>query len=223
MKTANALINPAVNNIRTAQPKKPATLINQEAREIVNDLFKSLQAAKPGWRASFPDDESLRLAKATFVKGLIESNITDRSLIAIGMRKARSNPSQFFPSIGEFIAWCKPSPEDLGLPSAQAAWRECCDNCHRKFAHRWSHPAVFEAGKRTGWFEIRHGSLKPKHFEVIYQKVMDEVLAGATFEVPKRDANLLECTRGRKTRTEQAKARGNAVLNELQKALRALK
>ncbi len=219
MKNANQIARSSVAAIREAE-KTPATSLNEEAKNIVNGLFKSLQAAKPGWRASFPDDESLRLAKSTFVKGLIEAQVTDRAMISLGMKKARLDPSQFFPSIGQFIMWCKPEPEDFGMPPASLAWRECCDNCHRKLVHVWSHPAVYESGKRIGWYEIRCGKATLKPFELIYQKTVDEVMAGAEFVVPKPDATRLEYKGGRKTRTEQSKIVGKEHLQQIKECFR---
>jgi hypothetical protein len=54
----------------------------------------------------------------------------------------------------------------------------------------WSHPAVYEAAKRIGTFEVRtwpESKSRPL-FERAYRAVCDEVLAGAVFEVPKRAA-----------------------------------
>ena len=216
MKTANQLINPAMQAIRTAQPVQPSS-INEDAMAIVNGLFKSLQAAKPAWKNAFPDDESLRLAKKTYVKGLIESGVTDHRMITAGMKRARADASPWFPAVGQFIEWCKPRPEDLGMPDSNAAWLECCNNSHRKSAHNWSHPGAHEAGSRTGWFAMSRGEVKEAVFAKNYADVIREVSEGAVFEVPKMPSSddqkqLENDPSGFKTKTQRAIAANKAAM-----------
>ncbi len=84
-------------------------VLSDETRKFVNQIFTELQAAFPAWRQTFPDDKSLATAKVTWMKALVESSITEQSQIAQGLRKARQSDSDFFPSVGKFISWCKTS------------------------------------------------------------------------------------------------------------------
>src|SRR5690554_3749545 len=97
--------------------QEPKASINAEAAQNVNEIFRALQAAFPAWRSAFPDDASLRAAKVSWVKGLIEAGITDMNCIARGVRRARQSESDFFPSVGKFIGWCQLSPEELRMPN----------------------------------------------------------------------------------------------------------
>ena len=80
--------------------------ISDNDRELINYLFRELQAAFPAWKQAFPDTDSLNAAKKAWAKGLIENGIISTELIKNGLVKARSSESDFFPSVGKFIAWC---------------------------------------------------------------------------------------------------------------------
>lgn len=195
-------------------------VLNEDAARHVNDIFRALQGAFPAWRAAFPDDASLKAAKATWVKALIDAGITDIQQIARGVRKARLSDNDFFPSVGRFIAWCRVSPDDLGVPPVDQAWIEVGRHAHHVLEHQWSHPAVYEAGRRTGWFELRTGTATRKSFAEQYQAVVSEVATGAEFVLPAADATRLEHHRnGRRVRTEQSQAVGRAALQQLKEAM----
>lgn len=190
--------------------------INEDAARHVNDIFRALQGAFPAWRSAFPDDDSLRSAKATWVKALIDAGVTDFEMIARGVRRARLSESDFFPSVGKFIGWCRLSPEEMGLPSEDLAWREINQHSHHVLAHNWSHPGVYEAGRRVGWFELRNGTATRKSFAEQYQAVVAEVAAGAEFVTPQADATKLEHhVNGKAVNTEENKRMGRQVLAEL--------
>ncbi len=194
--------------------------INEEAALIVNDIFRALQAAFPAWRAAFPDDAALRASKASWVKGLIDAGINDLHQVARGVRRARQTESDFFPSVGKFIAWCQLSPDELGMPNADQAWMEACQHSHHVLGHEWSHPGVYEAGRRTGWFEVRNGTATCKAFTDNYQVVMAEVAKGAEFEMPAPDSTKLEHHRnGRRVQTEESKIAGRAALASLRASM----
>lgn len=200
--------------------QEPKASINAEAAQNVNEIFRALQAAFPAWRSAFPDDASLRAAKASWVKGLIEAGITDMHRIARGVRRARQSESDFFPSVGKFIGWCQLAPGELDMLEADQAWMEACQHSHHVLAHNWSHPGVYEAGRRVGWFELRNGTATRKHFTEQYQAVVAEVAAGAEFVMPAADATRLEHHRnGQRVQTEQSKAAGRSALKQLKAAM----
>lgn len=223
MKTVTAVANQLAHQHRAGQvqgaPESPKAL-SAEAAQNVNDIFRALQGAFPAWRSAFPDDDSLRVAKTTWVKGLMAAGVTDLKQIARGIKKARLSESDFFPSVGKFISWCRMTPEELGLPSDDLAWREVGQHCHHVLIHNWSHPGVYEAGRRVGWFELRNGTATRKSFAEQYQAVVADVAAGAEFVMPAADATRLEHHRnGRRVQTEQSKAAGRSALKQLKAAM----
>ena len=165
---------------RSQQPKEAA--MNATA-DLVNDLFIELQAAFPAWRYSMPDAESLDAAKVNWTQTFFENDINQHSQLSWGMKKARKSPSPHFPSSGEFIDWCTPDPEDYGLPGERAAFNEACKNSHDPGGSKWSHPAVFVAGRETVFWDL---ASKPESetfvlFKHNYSVVIRRVMAGQDF------------------------------------------
>lgn len=214
----NALINRAANNIRVGDVPAPKTELNPEAVDFVNDLFKSLQIAYPAWKYTFPTQNDVALAKRSWVKTFMECGITSVEQIQVGMRKARADESDFFPSAGKFVAWCKPSPEDLGLPTVELAYREAAINSHSPIAHRWSHAAVYQAGKETGWFFLKSEPQRETQaeFKRVYADICERVMSGHVFAVPKPSENALEHhSNGARINTEENKKTAAAALSGL--------
>ncbi len=223
MKTLSTVTNAIVRNQGKGSiqvDEQPQRALNADAVKNVNEIFRALQAAFPAWRSAFPDDASLKAAKASWVKGLVEAGITDLHQIARGVRKARQSESDFFPSAGKFITWCQLSPEELGMPRADIAWMEACQHSHHVIEHEWSHLGVYEAGRRTGWFEVRNGTADRNAFERHYQAVVNEIAKGSEFKKPVPDSTRLEHHRnGREVRTEKSIKAGRAALASLKASM----
>jgi hypothetical protein len=208
------LLNSTVQSITTAQPIQSGS--NADAGMFVNDLFKSLQVAYPAWKQAFGTEQDLKLTKKSWIRAFAESGITRKEQVALGMKRARQDESDFFPSSGKFITWCKPLPEDFGLLSSAMAWRELCDNCHRYTAHKWSSAAVYEAGKRVQFFNVKRGAVREKEFSGIYLSICEEVMLGKVFSGPNTATNAIEMHRnGKPVKTEKNLSKGNAELLKL--------
>ncbi len=229
MKSVTAVANQLAHQHQTgkvqAAPEAPKAL-NAEAAKSVNEIFRALQGAFPAWRSAFPDDDSLRVAKATWVKGLMAAGVTDLKQIARGVERARLSESDFFPSVGKFISWCRLSPEEMGLPPEDLAWREINQHSHHVLVHQWSHPAIYEAGSRTGWFDIRTRSDEReraglrKAFGGHYLAVIKELEQGAEFTMPAADETRLEHHRnGEQVMTEESKAKSREAIRQLRASL----
>ncbi|GLQ31628.1 replication protein P [Litoribrevibacter albus] len=169
--------------------QKPARELSPDAVRIVNYLFQRLRSCFPAWKNSFPDADSWKLAKQAWVDAFIEHGICTHDQLNHGIRKATEVGSPFWPSVGQFVQWCKPTPEDFGLPSVQEAYFEAAKNASRVRSHKFSHPAVRLAGGATGWFELasQPESKIFKRFERNYQVLVNRVMAGEDLsaEIPK--------------------------------------
>ncbi len=104
------------------------------------------------------------------------------------MAKVRELGSAYVPTPGEFVKYCKPQPEDFGLPEVEIAYREACSHSHNPTGASWSHEAVYEAAKATGWFELK--TMEEKRilplFERNYEIITRRVMAGEPLSnVPK--------------------------------------
>ncbi|MBK5416370.1 replication protein P [Pseudomonas sp. TH31] len=115
--------------------------------EVVNALFKELQAIFPAWKQAWPDDDALRAAKRSWTKAFIVAEINTLEQIRYGLQNCRQSGTDFAPSVGKFIKWCLPTPAMMGIPSHDQAFREALLNLHpaRRTSREWSHPAVRHA------------------------------------------------------------------------------
>lgn len=141
----------------------------------IETLFKTFGRR---WSHKWEKTFTSREARDLWLHDLQALGVTDE-LLTRGLHKSAA--LEWPPSPAEFAALCHPTPADLGLPDTDTAYRHAC-------VSHWSHPAVYEAAKRIGTFEIRSWpeSKSRPLFERAYRNVCSEVMAGATFETPKR-------------------------------------
>lgn len=166
----------------------PAKQLDPATTAVVNKLFNELQAIFPAWRQAWPDDKALAAAKRSWIKGFAAAGITSLEQIRFGLEQCRQSGADFAPSVGKFIAWCQPTPEMLGLPNADRAYREACANAHPAAARDWSHPAVHHAACETGFYELASlpEERSRKLFERNYAATVRMVMAGEPLrEIPK--------------------------------------
>ncbi|GLX87852.1 hypothetical protein Pfra02_04210 [Pseudomonas fragi] len=144
-----------------AAPSRPATAevlaaMTPEAKRavtvLVNSLFKEIRACCSAWEQAWGKTEQLEAAKIQWVKAFIENDIRDWQQVEYGLRGLRGYGKDFVPSPGAFLGWCRPKPEDLGLPPVDIAYTEACTKSHpaARSAARWSHRAVYLAAIEVG-------------------------------------------------------------------------
>lgn len=165
--------------------------MTREQRNAVNYFYarvKSIYGSK--YKVTFPIPEGEEyspeemLSKREWAGQLM--NLT-REQIDLGIGKTKQKMvdgerDYVWPNIPAIAALCQPKPEDYGLPSIENAWAEADMHCQDVDKHQWSHPAVREAGKRTGWFEMvsavtdkRRESLQAtfgRHYDYLMHRVM---------------------------------------------------
>ena len=133
--------------------------ITHEAAYEINDVFKSLQATFTAFRVAFKNDEELSLAKKTWAKAFQENDIWHVNQIKRGMRKARAQTTDFVPSAGKFISWCKPSVEDFGMSVSEISDEVTrYQNKMTSEEFTFSHWVVREIAMSHGYF-IKRSSL----------------------------------------------------------------
>lgn len=82
--------------------------------------------------------------------------------IRFGVERCRGLGTDFAPSVGRFIKLCLPTPEMLGIPPHDVAFREALVNAHlSRFGGRtWSHLAIRHAALQCEMHNL--GDLTPK-------------------------------------------------------------
>lgn len=155
---------------------------------VVNRLFAELQCIFPAWRQAWPDDKALDAAKRSWIKGFAAAGITSLEQIRFGLEQCRRSGADFAPSVGRFIRWCQPTPEMLGMPELEKAYREAVASAHPSASPRWSHPAVHHAACETGFYALSHmpEEQSRKLFARNYEVTVRMLLAGEPLrEIPK--------------------------------------
>lgn len=153
------------------EQRKPNSISTRDAA-VVNEAFDRLKVIFPAWQRAFPTAESLAAAKSEWTKALVEAGVVTDWALSIGFKVAREQDIPFFPSPGQFIKWCKPTPEAFGLPTLEIALMEVA-------RHRATHPAVVLAAKATKWERqtLTADEYKPV-FERAYEQLVRRVMAG---------------------------------------------
>ena len=171
-------------SVEMAQPPRA---IDQGTASVVNSLFAELQCIFPAWKQAWPDEDSLKAAKRSWIKGFMAAGINSLEQIRFGIQQCRRSGGDFAPSVGRFIKWCEPTPEMLGLPDAAKAYREACANAHPAAERNWSHPAVHHAACETGFYELANLPEERSHklFERNYAITVRAVMTGEPLrEIP---------------------------------------
>lgn len=104
-------------------------------------------------------------------------------MILRGARKAIEE-STYLPNLNTMIECCRDS--DRTLPSTREAYLEACRATSPKAAWAWSHPAVYHAGRATGWRTLASESESFSYplFREQYDRIKERLLRGETLEPP---------------------------------------
>lgn len=134
--------------------------VTEGDRIFINWLFTQLKVICPAYSVAWNNQETYENAKKIWLRGFKISDKPQGELIQKGLdklllkyEKIPSN-ARFIPQFGEFLALCKLTEEELGLPSLDNAYKEACYNSSPTAIRKWSHEAVHHAWKETGSHEL---------------------------------------------------------------------
>lgn len=176
-----AVIDAVKSAARQPASSADAVQIDERTAQVVNEIFRELQAIFPAWKQAWPDRQALDAARKTWIKGLAEAGVTDLDQVRFGLRQARKSSTDFIPNVGKFIAWCTPTPESLGLPSVEQAFDQALRGECRS-------GVVKAAVRLTGSYDLRcsNGSdtaLK-RRFESNYLEMVGRWRDGKSLDAP---------------------------------------
>lgn len=203
------------------QPVEPLSVSGSRyAGQVIDRVFVRMTSNYGHrWSSRFASADMLNAAKAEWAWALDEFSLDE---IKQGFERCFEH-YEWPPSMTEFVRCCRPANEDFGLPDLEAAYREACAKSHEPNspAMRWSHPAVYHAGRQAGWHDL-HCSLSgvKNKFEKAYRGLCQRVMAGETLTLPVVSAKALEHKAGEKTRTEQEKQTAQQWLGKMRSSLR---
>ena len=180
MKDLSELVNNFKPTTTASRQMQTDVVIDEFAKNIINKVFDQLSVIFPAWKHAWPTDKELSLAKMEWTKAFNENGINTLEQVKFGFMKARRSESDFLPSCGKFIAWCRPTAEDLGYPSEHNALRECLHHRRMKsmadqgLIKLTTRPFIIELCRYVDWWLVDHAENKAerakaeKHFSEEY-------------------------------------------------------
>ncbi|AZL68807.1 replication protein P [Pseudomonas oryziphila] len=160
--------------------------LNRKTAAVINDLFRDLRSICTAWKQAWPDQATYTASKQQWLTAFLEAGISSPEQLQFGLMRCRQSGAAFIPPPGEFIQWCQPSPEMLGLPTLAVAFREACRNAHPAMAGKgkWSHDAVWHAAKECGFENLNRlaTDLSSKLFERNYTITVRRLVAGEALQ-----------------------------------------
>ena len=144
--------------------------MSNQPQEIINEVFKTLKAIFPASKSSLDGQESI--VKRQWMLAFQESETNTLEKIKLGFSVARQSESPFMPSCGQFISWCRPTPEQLGLLEVRQAYKSLFNGVAEPDA------ITRAARKEIGSFEVRTWSESKLYpiFEKVYSRLVIEAV-----------------------------------------------
>jgi hypothetical protein len=133
------------------------------------------------FKRAFGDLESLKSAKRLWAMQLNRfkpeqiKRATDQAI----------QTNKFMPSLPEIVQMCEHDLSEYGLPDDYSAYVEACRASSPKEKYKWTHPAVYWAGRATGWFLLQ-SEPEAKVFPIFkknYQQLCAKVRDGETLAI----------------------------------------
>jgi hypothetical protein len=132
--------------------------------------------------AAFPDAEQLSQIKRLWLESLSDYPVEQ---ILKGAKHAIEH-SEYLPTLNRMLECCHEGLSDTGLPDARSAYLEACNASSPRSAQKWSHPAVYLAGRDSDWFFLANQSERSSWpvFQEHYRHYCTRALRGESLEVP---------------------------------------
>ena len=217
MKQAKDLITGALAHPAADRASRPSDRLDPAAVQVVNNLFVELTGIFTAWRQAWPDNTALAAAKRNWVQAFMAAGIRDMRQIQHGLQQCRLSGSDFAPSVGKFIQWCQPSPQDMGCPTVEQAYLQACALAHPAADRENAHPAVWHAASEVGLYELANlptDRSRPM-FERAYAMTLDMLAKGQPLRsIPK----ALPAT----VHVQASPERARSALDEIRSKLRGV-
>ena len=155
-----------------------------ELIEAINQIFTLFRINFHNqYYKAYPEAELLNQAKRLWFESL--KHYQPATLLSATKRIIEEQ--EYLPTLHQMLAFCA---EGNKIPSAHQAYVEACRAPSPKSSYKWSHPAVYEAGRRTDWFLL---STTPEHialpiFKGNYNSVLSDLREGHQIEIPSLEA-----------------------------------
>lgn len=133
------------------------------------------------FHAAFSDTQVLNQAKRLWKETL--SPYDSQQILRAARRVIEE--SEYLPTLNRMLKACEAELGELGIPGVRAAYLEAANAATPKNAQAWSHPIVYLAGKKVGWYAMSHvrEEITYPAYADAYRELIRELLNGGSFEV----------------------------------------
>ena len=112
-----------MKNVIPMEPAKSAVTksdIPNNAVRLIDRMFVRLKSIFPAWKHAFDSEIEYNETKQVWLEELFKAGVVSPQSLKRGWDLAAKSESPFFPSVGQFIAWCQfEDYHALGLPTAE--------------------------------------------------------------------------------------------------------
>lgn len=152
--------------------------------ELVNQLFTFFYSICRGFDKQYHDPKRLNMEKTQWMKAFQDEKILSREQIEHAIKRTRRESPIYTPTIGQFLDWCTPSNDALGIPSLDCAYGEACKNSHPSSDKVWSHKLVQHAWRLTGSYMLSTSARSVSYpvFQRNYEIAVRDWKAGKAIE-----------------------------------------
>lgn len=92
--------------------------IPSNAVRLIDRMFVRLKSIFPAWKHAFDSEIEYNETKQVWLEELFKAGVVNPQSLKRGLDLAAKSESPFFPSVGQFIAWCQfEDYHALGLPN----------------------------------------------------------------------------------------------------------
>ena len=129
---------------------------------------------------AFPDDRILNQVKKLWFESLKPYDATT----VLAATKKIIEQTEYLPTLNQMLNRCVQA--DANAPGPHQAYVEACRAASPKAAQKWSHPAIYEAGRRSDWFFLSTTAEQFAFpvFRTHYQDILNQINDGVVLEQP---------------------------------------
>lgn len=190
MEHISNLMNTSSLNVKREESKYD-TALDLHVTDVVNKLFAFFYGICRGFEKQYHDPKRLNIEKTQWIRAFMDVGLNTLEKIQLGVKKCRIESPINTPTIGQFIKWCNPEPQDIGLPTLEQAY-EISIHINRQFSDykpscQKTYSVIRHVIDQIGSMEFR--SMKAerafKTFERYYPIACNQFVEGKLKEIPK--------------------------------------
>ena len=168
-----------------SEPRRKAA--GNEYIDAINQVFALFRLNYHNqYFAAYQDNSQIQQVKKLWLESLSDYPVEQ---ILRGAKHAIEN-NEYLPTLNRMHECCQQGLAKYGLPAVHDAYLQACKAPSPKSAQSWSHPAVYLAGKDSGWFFLANNveRISWPVFRDHYQGYCARVIRGEDLEIPAPEA-----------------------------------